>query len=229
MSEKIVKDLLLSDVFPNPDQPRKHFDETKLQELAMSIREYDVQQPIKVVPRAGRHMIIMGERRYRASLLAGKKTIPVIIEHLSDEKVLELALLENIQREDMNIIEEAKAFQGLLDRGWTRETLAEKMGFKQAWRIDERLSLLKLSPEYQDMVIKGALLSSQTGTASHALGTWALGGTNHGLDLASCPGCHVSTTSKATTYAAITTGSGWCSKCHNGQGGDSAGMVDPAQ
>jgi ParB family chromosome partitioning protein len=150
-----------SDVFPNPDQPRKHFDPVKLQELAMSIAEYGVQEPIKVVPRAGKFMIVMGERRFRASGLAGKGTIPAIVEDLTAEQVEELALLENIQREDLNVLEEAKAFQSLLDRGMSKEDLARKMGFKQLWRIDERTSLLNLSPEHQDLVVKGIITNSQ--------------------------------------------------------------------
>ena len=88
MSENITKQVLnlpLSQVFANPDQPRKHFDETKLQELAMSIAEYGVQEPIKVVPREDRYMIIMGERRYRASRLAGKETVPAIVEHYTPD------------------------------------------------------------------------------------------------------------------------------------------------
>ena len=90
---------------------------------------------------------------------------------------------------------------------------------------------MKTTPQVLENRVMGsaALLSSQTGGGTHVLGTWALGGANHGKDLASCPGCHASTISKAATYAAITTGSGWCFKCHNGQGGDATGMVDPAQ
>ena len=142
-----LRTLMLSDIFPNPDQPRKDFDPIKLEELAMSIKEYGVQEPIKVVPRplpspeSGRgaegegYMIVMGERRYRASKLAEMETIPAIIEELTDEQVEELALLENLQREDLNIIEEAKAFQRLLDRGLSVEELASKLGFKQPWRI----------------------------------------------------------------------------------------------
>ncbi len=164
MSENITKQVLnlpLSQVFANPDQPRKHFDETKLQELAMSIAEYGVQEPIKVVPREDRYMIIMGERRFRASRLAGKETVPSIVEHYTPEEVEELALLENIQREDLSVIEEARAFQSLLDRGMSKEELARKMGLKQIWRIDERTSLLNLSEDIQKMVTNNNLTNSQ--------------------------------------------------------------------
>jgi ParB family chromosome partitioning protein len=145
----------------------------------MSIREYGIQQPINVVRRSGafpfmgevgegaaskaemKFMIVMGERRYRASLLAGKETIPAIIEDLTDEKVAELALLENFQRQDMNVIEEAKAFQDLLNRGWSKETLAGKLGIKQVWRVDERISLLSLTLDNQALVVSGMLTNSQ--------------------------------------------------------------------
>ena len=165
-----LRTLRLSEIFPNPEQPRKDFDPMKLEELAMSIREYGVQEPIKVVERPGGYMIVMGERRYRASKLAEMETIPAIIEELTDEQVEELALLENLQREDLNIIEEAKAFQRLLDRGLSVEELAGKLGFKQPWRINERTSLLNLKPDFQDLVIKGHLSPAQAFEMSRVSG-----------------------------------------------------------
>ena len=165
-----LRTLKLSDIFPNPDQPRKDFDPLKLEELAMSIKEYGVQEPIKVVERAGGYMIVMGERRYRASKLAEMETIPAIIEELTDAQVEELALLENLQRENLNIIEEAKAFQRLLDRGLSVEELAFKLGFKQPWRITERTSLLNLKTDFQDLVIKGHLSPSQAFEMSRVSG-----------------------------------------------------------
>ncbi len=190
MQGQNIAELPITSVFPNPDQPRKDFNPEKLEELAMSIKEYGVLEPIVVTPREsfegitiepsplvreGRgegepspiyetnqwFMIIAGERRYRASLLAERDAILARIIEADDALVEELALLENIQREDLNIIEEAKAYKGLLERGWTKEELAKKMGFKQTWRIDERLSLLNLAAEYQDMVIKGKIGNSQ--------------------------------------------------------------------
>jgi ParB family chromosome partitioning protein len=160
MSENLTS-IPLDCVFPNPDQPRKNFDPEKLEELAMSIRQYGVLEPIVVTPRKDRYMIIGGERRFRASLLAGLKDVPVRIIEADDALVEELSLLENIQREDLNIIEEARAFQALLDRGWSKEDLARKMGFKQVWRIDERTSLLNLSPDYQRLVVDGTIGHSQ--------------------------------------------------------------------
>lgn len=153
--------LPIDKIYPNPDQPRKNFDPEKLEELAMSIKQYGVLEPIVVTPRGERYMIIGGERRFRASLLAGLTEVPIRIIEADDALVEELSLLENIQRQDLNIIEEAKAFQGLLDRGWTKEDIARKMGFKQTWRVDERMSLLNLSPEHQRLVVDGAIGHSQ--------------------------------------------------------------------
>jgi ParB family chromosome partitioning protein len=149
--------LNIAHVYPNPNQPRKDFDIEKLNELSLSICQYGVLEPIVVTPRDSRYMIVAGERRFRASLLAGKKEIPVRIIEADDALVEEMALLENIQREDLNILEEANAYKNLLERNWTKEELAKKMGFKQPWRIDERLRLLNLTPEFQDLIKIGTL------------------------------------------------------------------------
>jgi ParB family transcriptional regulator, chromosome partitioning protein len=148
--------LPIADIFPNPNQPRKDFDTEKLGELAASIRQYGVLEPIVVTPRGDRYMIIGGERRYRASLIAGKIDIPVHIIEADDALVEEMALLENIQRQDLNDIEEARAFHSLLDRGMSKEELTVKLG-KQARYIDMRISLLNLLPEYQELTAKGKL------------------------------------------------------------------------
>jgi ParB family chromosome partitioning protein len=153
--------LPLSRIYPNPNQPRTTFDEEKLEELAMSIRAYGVLEPIVVAARGDRFMIVSGERRYRASMKAGLTDIPARVVEADDALVEELALLENIQRQDLNVIEEARAYKALLDRGCTKEALAAKMGMKQAWRIDERTSLLNLSERFQEMAVKGALGHSQ--------------------------------------------------------------------
>lgn len=156
-----IRELSIEEIFPNPDQPRKDFDKDKLDELAMSIKEYGIIEPIIVTPRDGRYMIIAGERRFRASKIAGLPKVLSLVKGADDDLVEELALLENIQREDLNIIEEARAYQSLLDRGMPKETLAKKMGFKQPWRIDERTNLLKLSTENQQLVINGKIGNSQ--------------------------------------------------------------------
>ena len=145
----------------NPNQPRKTFHPGKLQELAQSIRESGLMEPIVVVKRGKRYMIIAGERRWRASILAGLKTIPARIVQADDQKVAELSLLENLQREDLNILEEAKAYQGLIDMGLTQEEIARKMGIGQTWRIQERLNILKLDGVFQEYTVKGILTPSQ--------------------------------------------------------------------
>jgi ParB/RepB/Spo0J family partition protein len=147
-------------IYPNPDQPRKQFDPEKLEELADSIREYGILEPLVVTPRGDRYMIIAGERRYRASLLANLTELPARVIEADDRLVEELALLENIQRQDLTIIEEARAYQSLLDRGMSKETLAAKLG-KQPWRIDERTSLLNLSPVHQNLVEAGKIGHSE--------------------------------------------------------------------
>jgi ParB family transcriptional regulator, chromosome partitioning protein len=154
-------DLSISEVFPNPKQPRKDFDPEKLEELSLSIKQYGVLEPIVVTLRGDCYMIVSGERRYRASLLAGLTTIPARIIEADDALVEELALLENIQRQDLNVIEIARAYKALLDRGWTKEDLAKKMGFKQAWRIDEKISLLNLAPEHQRLIVERIIGNAQ--------------------------------------------------------------------
>ena len=151
-----VPKLSITLIYPNPNQPRKEFDLAKLEELAQSIRQYGVMEPIVVTPRGDRFMIVGGERRYRASLLAGLKEMPVHIIEADDALVEEMALLENIQRQDLNDIEEARAFQSLLDRGMPKEELSVKLG-KQVRYIEMRISLLNLLPEYQAMTVKGKL------------------------------------------------------------------------
>ena len=148
-------------IFPNPDQPRRYFNPGKLAELAQSIKENGLMEPLIVVPKGGCFMIIAGERRWRACRIAGLKEIPAIIREANDQQVAELALLENLQREDLNIIEEANAYQALIERGLSQEYIAQKMGISQEWRIQERLNLLKLSPAFQDYVVKGILGPSQ--------------------------------------------------------------------
>jgi len=148
-------------IYPNPDQPRKVFNPVKMEELALSIKTSGLMEPIVVVRRGDRFMIVAGERRWRACGLAGLEEIPARIIEADERKVAELSLLENLQREDLNIIEEAMAFQGLIDMGLSQEEIAAKMGIKQPWRIQERLNLLKLSPVFQDYVVKGILTPSQ--------------------------------------------------------------------
>lgn len=153
--------LPITQIFANPNQPRKDFDLLRLEELAASIREYGVRQPILVTPRNERYMIVAGERRYRASLIAGLTHMPAVIDEMSDDLVEEIALLENVQRQDLNVIEIALGYRALLNRGWTTEQLARKMGFQQVWRIDEKIRLLALTKENRKLVIDGTLSNAQ--------------------------------------------------------------------
>ncbi len=156
-----METLRLDQIYPNPDQPRKHFHQGKLEGLAQSIAASGLMEPLVVVPRGDLYMIIAGERRWRACGIAGVTEVPVRILDVDDRKVAELSLLENLQREDLNIVEEAMAYQNLLDMGLSQEEIAHKMGLQQTWRIQERLNLLKLNKIYQECVITGILNPSQ--------------------------------------------------------------------
>ena len=154
--EEIVE-LNVDDIRPNPYQPRTIFDEDALKELADSIKENGVFQPIIVKKSIKGYDVIAGERRLRASKLAGKKTIPAIIRQISDDKMAEIALLENLQREDLNALEEAKAYKSLIDKlNITQEQLAKKVS-KSRSHITNMLGLLRLPGEVQDMITKGEL------------------------------------------------------------------------
>lgn len=144
----------------NPGQPRKHFDEAELTELANSIRTHGVLQPILVRPIAGgRYEIVAGERRWRAAQRAGLHSIPAVVRDLNEVEVVEIAIVENVQRTDLNPIEEAQGFQTLIDRfGRTQEEIAEAVG-KSRPHIANMLRLLKLPEDLQEMVRDGRLSS----------------------------------------------------------------------
>ena len=145
-----ISEIELSKIQPNPDQPRSVFEEETLEELAVSIRSLGVIQPITLKETGtDKYMIISGERRYRASLMAGLERIPAYIKTAADENIVEMALIENIQREDLNSIEIALAYQKLIDSyGLTQEKLSERVGKKRA-TIANYLRLLKLPAEIQ--------------------------------------------------------------------------------
>lgn len=152
-----IVELELAKIFPNPDQPRKIFDEDKLTDLAESIVEHGVLQPIIVAPRGEQFMIIAGERRFRASEKAGLETIPALVRELDDEKIMELALIENVQRDDLSPIEEARAYDLLQTKyGYTQEKLAKRMG-KSRSAIANIMRLLALPDDVQQMVQDGKL------------------------------------------------------------------------
>lgn len=145
-----IQDLRLEDIRPNPYQPRTEFDEEALNELAASIKSIGIVQPITVRSvEGGKYEIIAGERRFRASKLAGLETIPAYIRKTEDESLLELALIENIQREDLNAIEVAISYQRLLDEcELTQDALSERVGKKRT-TISNYLRLLKLPAQIQ--------------------------------------------------------------------------------
>lgn len=146
-----------SEVLPNPKQPRRHFDEDALAELAESIRKDGLQEPI-IVRRAGdKYELVSGERRCRASVLADKREIPAVCRDISDRDMLKLGLIENIQREDLNAIEVAQAYQELIaEFGWTQEQLADEVGKKRA-TVTNTLRLLQLPDLVQEQVADGSL------------------------------------------------------------------------
>lgn len=151
------KMLPIEKVFPNANQPRKIFDKKALEELAQSIRENGVLQPILVRQIGNNYQIVSGERRYRASKLAGIKSIPAVVRHLSEEKTMLAALIENIQRQDLNPVEEARTLRDIiLNYGLTHDQLAEKVG-KSRSALTNRLRLLQLPPEVQLMVADGRI------------------------------------------------------------------------
>lgn len=141
----------------NPEQPRKRFDEQKLEELAASIRQHGIVEPILVRKEGGRYRILAGERRWRAAQRAGLKEVPALVREASDREAFELALVENIQRADLNAIEEAEAYEVLAtDHGLTQEEIAERVG-KERSTVANALRLLKLPEEVRDAVRSGEL------------------------------------------------------------------------
>lgn len=148
--ETLVK---ITMVEPNRKQPRKNFDEDALQELSDSIKQFGLLQPILVQDRKDHYEIIAGERRWRAAKLAGLKEIPVIVRDYSDQEIMEISLIENIQREDLNPIEEAQAYKRLLTEfNLKQDEVAERVSKSRA-AVTNSIRLLKLSDEVQQMVI----------------------------------------------------------------------------
>ena len=152
-----LKIIQLSEIQKNPYQPRKDFSEEKIQELAQSIKENGLIQPIIVrqSPVIG-YEILAGERRYRASIVAGLSEVPVIVKNLSDQDMMVHSIIENLQREDLNPVDEAKAYQSLIDKGFTHADIAEKMGKSRPY-ITNLVRLLNLSPSILKEVESGRL------------------------------------------------------------------------
>lgn len=162
MSNEVVE-LSLDSIIPDQNQPRKSFDETKLQELALSIEQHGLLHPILVRPiKNNKYQIVQGERRWRACKLFGLKTIKAEVRELGDKQVLEIQLVENLQREDLNPIEEAETFQRMISEcGHTHKKISERIGKSREY-VTKRLRLLNLSSTIQEKIRQGKL------TASHA-------------------------------------------------------------
>ena len=151
--------LNISEVEPNREQPRKNFDEDELQELAESIKQHGVISPLLVVKRDGYFEIVAGERRWRAATIAGLKEVPVIVRDLTEQEILEISIIENLQRVDLNPIEEALAYKRLMTEfNLTQDEVAEKVS-KSRTAIANSVRLLKLSDDVQQMLIDDMISS----------------------------------------------------------------------
>ena len=173
-----VQDIKISEIRANKNQPRKKFDEEKIRELSDSIKEHGVLQPIIVRKKDGGYELVAGERRWRAAQKAGIEKIPAIIKDLSDADVMEIALIENLQREDLNPLEEAEAYKKLIDEfGMTQEELSKRVG-KSRSQIANTVRLLNLDEEIKK------LISEEKLTAGHARALLAIENKKERLKLA---------------------------------------------
>ncbi|MCR5146207.1 MAG: ParB/RepB/Spo0J family partition protein [Clostridia bacterium] len=153
--EEVVHKIKIIDIEPNKNQPRRNFNEESLSELAESIKQYGVIQPIIVVKRDDYYEIIAGERRWRAAKKAGLKEMPCIVREDSERKIKEIALIENIQREDLNAIEKAKGYKELMDEyGLTHAQVAETLGISVS-AVGNTIRLINLDPKVSQLVIEG--------------------------------------------------------------------------
>ncbi|MDD6326977.1 MAG: ParB/RepB/Spo0J family partition protein [Eubacteriales bacterium] len=155
--KKVEQTLNINRIEPNKNQPRKHFDEDALSELADSIKQFGIIEPLVVVKRKGFYELIAGERRWRAARLAGLKEVPVVIKDYSDQEVVEIALIENIQREDLNPIEEAHAYERLIQEFHLKQDEVAERVSKSRTAITNALRLLKLTEPVQQMLIDDML------------------------------------------------------------------------
>ncbi|MBF7096074.1 ParB/RepB/Spo0J family partition protein [Alkalibacter mobilis] len=150
---KDINKLDINKVFPNKNQPRTKFDKEKLEELSVSVKEHGIIQPIVVTAHEKGYQIVAGERRWRAAKMAGLKEVPVIIMELDDKEIMELALIENLQREDLNEIEAAIAYRDLIDKyDLTQQEISERIGKSRA-SIANTLRLLNLSVKIRKMIV----------------------------------------------------------------------------
>ena len=155
-----VLEIDINKIKPNPNQPRKNFDQDALNELAASIKVHGIVQPIVLNQQPnGQYLIIAGERRWRAANICGLKTVPAVIKNYTDKQIKEISIIENLQREDLNPIEAAKAIKELMDEyGLTQETVSDRIG-KSRSNVANTLRLLSLYPDVMEMVEKGKISS----------------------------------------------------------------------
>ncbi len=154
--EDNVLQVSVDDIIPNRFQPRLAFDEQGLKELASSIKEHGIIQPLVLRKLGSKYEIIAGERRYKASIMAGLTTVPAVISNIDDNSSAEIALVENIQRRNLTPIEEARSYKNLLDKGYTQEQLAQKMGISQS-SVANKLRLLNLDESVQQALLEGKI------------------------------------------------------------------------
>lgn len=177
-SEEIVQEIDIKKIIANDRQPRKDFDEQKLDELADSMKQHGVLQPVILRKKGSTYELVAGERRWRAAAKAGIEKIPAIVKELSNSDVMEIALIENLQREDLNPMEEALAYRSLMsDFGLTQEELSKRVG-KSRSLIANTVRLLNLDKEIQDLVSQDKL------TAGHARALLSIQGNKERLNLA---------------------------------------------
>lgn len=157
VSQDAVLQIPIGDIDPNTEQPRKNFDEAALNELAASIKTHGIIQPIILSKVGTRYMIIAGERRWRAAKIAGLKAVPALIKEYSNDEISEISIIENLQREDLNPMDAARAIKKLMvDFGWTQEVVADRLG-KSRPVIANTIRLLNLEPEVIDLIESGKL------------------------------------------------------------------------
>lgn len=157
-----LRHIRIAEIVADPQQPRRHFDEVSLEELAESIREHGILQPIVVTPQDGKYMIVAGERRYRAATKAGLEKIPALVRTLSNQHKLELSLIENLQRRDLNVLETATAYLKLRDQfNLTLDQIGQRVGGKSVAAISNTLRLLRLPESVRKALADGRLREGQ--------------------------------------------------------------------
>jgi ParB family chromosome partitioning protein len=157
-----LRHIKLDEIHPDPEQPRRSFDEVALDELASSIKEHGILQPIVVTPKDGEYQIVAGERRFRAAKLAGLTKIPALVRTLSDQHKLELSLIENLQRRDLNVLETATAYLKLRDQfSLTLDEIGQRVGGKSISTISNTLRLLRLPESVRTAIVEGKLREGQ--------------------------------------------------------------------